>query len=234
MADPAERHCPFEGSGAAARAREELRHYLDDVLACGHLVPQAVQDAVLVVVSELVVNALRHTCGPCTLDLGWAQGGIEIDVTDANPHCSRPRVPDPNGSVRGWGWPLIRRPPAWLAVRTRWALVGIHRARHGRPVRLLRTPHAGNEPPREPSAVGPRPCGDGPHAAPLTFRPRSPIMARQTAPHGANQGGWKRWGVRCYRTIRSGSARTGRPHGSARGPRGSCTRRTTGPGTGWR
>ncbi|MER7513389.1 ATP-binding protein [Streptomyces lavendulae] len=126
MADPAKRHCPCEGSGAAARAREELRHYLDDVLACGHLVPQAVQDAALVVVSELVVNALRHSCGPCTLDLGWAQGGVEIDVTDANPHRPRPRVPDPNGSERGWGWPLVRRLTTGVAIRQDTVGAGRH------------------------------------------------------------------------------------------------------------
>ncbi|MFF4368203.1 ATP-binding protein [Streptomyces sp. NPDC001594] len=118
MADPAKRHCPCEGSGAAARARDELRHFLDDVLACGHRVPQTVQDAALVVVSELVANALRHTRGPCTLDLGWApEGGIDIDVTDTSPQQPRARTPDPGGRAGGWGWPLVHHLATGVEVR---------------------------------------------------------------------------------------------------------------------
>ncbi|MER7537578.1 ATP-binding protein [Streptomyces sp. NPDC097704] len=117
MADPAPRHCRCEGSGAAAQARDELRRFLDEALLRGHPVPEAVQDAALLVASELVTNAVRHARGSCTMDVGWEGDGIDIGVTDSSPDQPRPRAPDPAGSRGGWGWPVIQHLTSRVEVR---------------------------------------------------------------------------------------------------------------------
>ncbi|MFE4257890.1 ATP-binding protein [Streptomyces sp. NPDC056883] len=63
-------------------------------------------DVVLLVVAELVSNAIRHTDGPCTLHLELHEDHIEIRVTDSDPHPPRPRPPHTDGTG-GWGWLLI-------------------------------------------------------------------------------------------------------------------------------
>ncbi|MEU3776354.1 ATP-binding protein [Streptomyces sp. NPDC032472] len=109
MDPPQRRHCDCAGDGAPARAREEVRRFLDDALLTGCLVPDAVQDEVLLVATELVTNAVRHTPGPCALEVSWAEDGIDIDVTDPSPTPPRLRPTDPTGSPGGYGWPLVRR-----------------------------------------------------------------------------------------------------------------------------
>ncbi|MEV7416334.1 ATP-binding protein [Streptomyces sp. NPDC089919] len=115
--DPRRRHCVCGGDGAAARARTEMRGFLDEVLRAGHPVPVAAQDAALLVASELVANAVRHTPGPCTLDVSWGRGGIDIDVTDPSPEAPRLRRADRAGAGGGYGWPLVRRLATEVAVR---------------------------------------------------------------------------------------------------------------------
>ncbi|MFD3700340.1 ATP-binding protein [Streptomyces sp. NPDC058646] len=63
-------------------------------------------DGVLLVVAELVTNAIRHTDGPCTLHLELHRDHLEICVTDTSPHPPRPRRPHTDGTG-GWGWLLI-------------------------------------------------------------------------------------------------------------------------------
>ncbi|WP_411104920.1 ATP-binding protein [Streptomyces sp. cmx-4-9] len=71
-------------------------------------------DNVLLVVAELVANAIRHTVGPCTLHLELLDGSIDVCVTDDSPQPPRPRTPGTDGSG-GWGWFMIKR----LATRIR-------------------------------------------------------------------------------------------------------------------
>ncbi|MFD3697983.1 ATP-binding protein [Streptomyces sp. NPDC058646] len=71
-------------------------------------------DNVLLVVSELVANAIRHTVGPCALHLELIEGSIDVCVTDHSPQRPRPRAPGTDGSG-GWGWFMINR----LATRIR-------------------------------------------------------------------------------------------------------------------
>ncbi|MER5730771.1 ATP-binding protein [Streptomyces sp. NPDC002138] len=63
-------------------------------------------DVVLLVVDELVTNAIRHTDGPCALRLELHEDHIEIRVTDASPHPPKPRPPHTDGTG-GWGWHII-------------------------------------------------------------------------------------------------------------------------------
>ncbi|WP_030194696.1 ATP-binding protein [Streptomyces sp. NRRL S-87] len=109
MHDPGRRHREFAGGNAAALAREEVRRFMDDALVCGHLVPPALWDAALLVTSELVTNAVRHTPGPCSLDVSWSQDGIDIAVTDPSPDAPRLRPPGLMDGTGGYGWPLIHR-----------------------------------------------------------------------------------------------------------------------------
>ncbi|WP_406010009.1 ATP-binding protein [Streptomyces sp. NBC_00637] len=66
-----------------------------------------VPDAVLVV-SELVTNAVRHTCGPCTLTLTVRDGRLDIAVADHSedlPELHRRSDGDERG---GFGMGVIR------------------------------------------------------------------------------------------------------------------------------
>ncbi|MET9855577.1 ATP-binding protein [Streptomyces sp. NPDC006450] len=65
-------------------------------------------DAVLLVVTELVANAIRHTDGPAALHLELHADHVEIRVTDTSPEPPRPRPPRTDGSG-GYGWHLINR-----------------------------------------------------------------------------------------------------------------------------
>ncbi|MEV7618422.1 ATP-binding protein [Streptomyces sp. NPDC089799] len=117
MDAPQPRHCTCDSGAAAARARTEVRRFLDDALGQGHTVSTALQDAALLVTSELVTNAVRHTPGPCSMDVSWSRDGIDIDVTDPSPERPRPRQADPVGTG-GYGWPLVHRLASRVDVRS--------------------------------------------------------------------------------------------------------------------
>ncbi|MFE2553668.1 ATP-binding protein [Streptomyces sp. NPDC059355] len=65
-------------------------------------------DAVLMVVTELLTNAIRHTDGPAVLHLELHDDHIEIRVTDTSPEPAEPRPPRTDGTG-GYGWHLINR-----------------------------------------------------------------------------------------------------------------------------
>lgn len=90
----------FDGApGCIAAAREAavafLRHHAPPAHRTFH-------DDVLLVVSELVTNAVRHAPGPFVLELGLVPGGIEITVRDTSSLPPHSRTPDRTGG-RGWG-----------------------------------------------------------------------------------------------------------------------------------
>ncbi|MFF3215763.1 ATP-binding protein [Streptomyces sp. NPDC002886] len=64
-------------------------------------------DAILLVVTELVTNAIRHTTGPAALHLELHDDHIEIRVTDTSPTAAEPRVPQIDGSG-GYGMHLVK------------------------------------------------------------------------------------------------------------------------------
>ncbi|MFI0990519.1 ATP-binding protein [Streptomyces exfoliatus] len=93
---------PAGSAGARASARRFL----------GGLLPapaSEVADAVVLVVSELVTNALRHGGGTCTLNLTAHPDSIEVAVHDPSPHLPRLRAPGLNSGSGGFGWPMVRR-----------------------------------------------------------------------------------------------------------------------------
>ncbi|MGA5192627.1 ATP-binding protein [Streptomyces exfoliatus] len=90
----------------SAAARASTRRFLEGLL----LTPASeVADAVVLVVSELVTNALRHGGGTCTLHLTAHPDSIEVAVRDPSPHLPRERTPGLNGGTGGFGWPMASR-----------------------------------------------------------------------------------------------------------------------------
>lgn len=66
-------------------------------------------ETVVLVVSELVTNALRHGGGACTLQLTAHPDSIEVAVHDHSPQPPRMRTPDLNDGTGGFGWPMVSR-----------------------------------------------------------------------------------------------------------------------------
>ncbi|MFJ9341947.1 ATP-binding protein [Streptomyces sp. NPDC101733] len=88
-----------------ADARERTRDFLD---ALARPLARGAADTVVLVVSELVTNALRHGGGTYKLDLTAHPGGIEVAVHDPSPPLMpRQRVPDLIGGTGGFGCHMI-------------------------------------------------------------------------------------------------------------------------------
>ncbi|MEV6081318.1 ATP-binding protein [Streptomyces sp. NPDC052069] len=90
---------------SVADARENTRNFLDS-LRQPPIAAEAA-DTVVLVVSELVTNALRHGGGTCTLNLTTHPDSIEVAVHDSSPQTPRMRTPDLTGSTGGFGWPMV-------------------------------------------------------------------------------------------------------------------------------
>ncbi|WP_328680241.1 ATP-binding protein [Streptomyces sp. NBC_00322] len=90
-------HSPHRGSAGARGATAEflLQH-------C----PWADLDAVLLVVSELVANAVRHTAGWWQLHLRAGQDTLVVEMDDSSPLPPVPREPDFAGGG-GFGWHMV-------------------------------------------------------------------------------------------------------------------------------
>jgi anti-sigma regulatory factor (Ser/Thr protein kinase) len=66
-------------------------------------------DAILLVVSELATNALRHGGGRYTVELSAGPDTVTIAVSDPNPAAPRARLPDLTTGTGGFGWHMVRR-----------------------------------------------------------------------------------------------------------------------------
>ncbi|MHA6761326.1 ATP-binding protein [Streptacidiphilus sp. PAMC 29251] len=89
--------------GAVSAAHDQTVRFL---ATCGPLPATCVQDALLLV-SELVTNAVRHALGVCALDLSEDGTQLTIAVTDTSPAPPRPRTPDLLAGRGGFGWHLL-------------------------------------------------------------------------------------------------------------------------------
>ncbi|MFD3538484.1 ATP-binding protein [Streptomyces sp. NPDC058662] len=91
------------GCIAAARdaADDFLRHHVPTAPQARH----TFHDDVLLVVSELVTNAVRHAPGPAVLELGLLPRGVGITVRDTSPRLPYSRPPDRTG---GRGWSIVQ------------------------------------------------------------------------------------------------------------------------------
>lgn len=87
---------PVDGPSAVRAARELARHTLE-VWGLGTL-----SDTVLVIVSELVTNAVVHTAGLVWLEIERRRGAVRVTVMDHDPRLPKPRrVPLESVSGRG-------------------------------------------------------------------------------------------------------------------------------------
>lgn len=89
---------------SVADARESTREFLEGLVPAVAVEPA---ETVVLVVSELVTNALRHGGGTCALDLTAHPDSIEVAVHDRSPQAPRMRTPDLNGGTGGFGWPMV-------------------------------------------------------------------------------------------------------------------------------
>ncbi|QMU69316.1 ATP-binding protein [Streptacidiphilus sp. P02-A3a] len=93
------------GAGTLAAARG----YTRDFLRAAPETPQTVVQDALIVVTELVSNAVRHAPGPSTLELVERAGLLTIAVTDTDTSAPRPRAADLEAGGGGFGWHLLER-----------------------------------------------------------------------------------------------------------------------------
>ncbi|WP_329126356.1 ATP-binding protein [Streptomyces sp. NBC_01465] len=89
----------------ATQAREDMREFFAELSPAP--TPECLDNAVLVV-SELVTNALRHAGGLTALRLAADRTTLEITVRDPSRATPRERSPDLTGARGGFGWPLVR------------------------------------------------------------------------------------------------------------------------------
>ncbi|WP_328908631.1 ATP-binding protein [Streptomyces sp. NBC_00234] len=83
------------------------------------------EDTLVLVVSELVTNALRHGGGAFSLRLTAHPDAVEVAVDDVSPRMSRMRAPDltdaGGGFGFGFGWPMVNRLARTTAITRRRA-----------------------------------------------------------------------------------------------------------------
>lgn len=97
----------LEVSGSVGAARDRTARFLSGPSCRAPSSATALQD-VLLVVSELVTNALRHASGPAALCVVLAAGEVEVTVADSS---TWPPVVRGGGLERGTGglgWPTVQ------------------------------------------------------------------------------------------------------------------------------
>ncbi|MEV4556856.1 ATP-binding protein [Kitasatospora sp. NPDC049285] len=93
-----------------ASVPEARRRVRTELAAQGFDAEHPLTDTVLLVVSELVTNAVRHAAPRSprtTVELVFSVDELTVSVHDRHPHCPRrPEVPHQDGSG-GWGLGLV-------------------------------------------------------------------------------------------------------------------------------
>ncbi|MFJ3439090.1 ATP-binding protein [Streptomyces cyaneofuscatus] len=85
----------YDGSLVIGEARDFAGEFLDRAAVRGVPVTGIKRQDALLVVSELVTNAVRHAPGPCTLALDLQDGVLEIAVSDASGGSPQPQPFEP-------------------------------------------------------------------------------------------------------------------------------------------
>ncbi|WP_455353281.1 ATP-binding protein [Streptomyces sp. SYSU K217416] len=100
----------------AAQARDTAAAFLASL----HPSPSAdAAQGLLLVVSELVTNALRHAGAVSALRLVADRRSLQVRVEDPSPACPQDRTPDLTGRTGGFGWPMVQRLARSVTVHTR-------------------------------------------------------------------------------------------------------------------
>ncbi|MFJ6756339.1 MULTISPECIES: ATP-binding protein [unclassified Streptomyces] len=111
-------HMELTGGAAPGDARRAAHDFLGRPVNGAPAFPPVALDTALLVISELVTNAVRHTSGGCVLDLHLTAGGVDVAVTDTSSAEPRPRQPGHQGEG-GWGWHLVNRLGSHVEIRHR-------------------------------------------------------------------------------------------------------------------
>ncbi|MFE5676949.1 ATP-binding protein [Streptomyces erythrochromogenes] len=109
-------HLDLHGRSAPTQARRAARAHLAGTAADDDELPPLALDTALLLISELVTNAVRHTSGGCMLEVGLASDGIDIEVTDTSDAEPEARGADRRGEG-GWGWHLVNRLGTDVGIR---------------------------------------------------------------------------------------------------------------------
>ncbi|MFJ4437698.1 ATP-binding protein [Streptomyces sp. NPDC088923] len=99
----------------AAEAREAVRVFLDGLNPA--LAARTAQH-LLLLVSELVSNALRHAGAVSGLWLRATPGTLTVEVRDPSAERPTPRTPRLDGTTGGFGWPMVREIAESVTVRS--------------------------------------------------------------------------------------------------------------------
>ncbi|MFF0743792.1 ATP-binding protein [Streptomyces sp. NPDC004111] len=101
---------PQGAHGDSASARDTAAAFL------AQHCPWADLDAVLLVVGELVTNAVRHTSGWWRLRLRGGHELLVVEMDDSSPEPPVAREPDFSGGG-GFGWHMVQRLAGQVEVR---------------------------------------------------------------------------------------------------------------------
>jgi len=107
-----------DSAAGVSRARQAARAFTDRLTPAP---PPDMADTLVLVVSELVTNALRHGGGAFSLRLNAHPDAIEVAVDDASPWMPRKRAPDLTDAGGGFGWPMVNRLARTTAITRRRA-----------------------------------------------------------------------------------------------------------------
>ncbi|MFF4392255.1 ATP-binding protein [Streptomyces sp. NPDC001552] len=99
-----------------ASARDATRDFLARAARLRAPAKDGSMDDVLLVVAELVANAIRHTDGPSSLHLELLDDAVDVCVSDPSPRHPEPRTPRTDGTG-GWGWFMIQSLATHIHIR---------------------------------------------------------------------------------------------------------------------
>ncbi|MFH9298938.1 ATP-binding protein [Streptomyces sp. NPDC017520] len=93
-----------DSAAGASQARRAARAFTDRLTPAPR---PDMADTLVLVVSELVTNALRHGGGAFSLRLTAHPDAIEVAVDDPSPRVPHLRTPDLTGADGGFGWHMV-------------------------------------------------------------------------------------------------------------------------------
>jgi anti-sigma regulatory factor (Ser/Thr protein kinase) len=101
--------------GSTSAALDHTRAFLR---RCSPPLSRSTSGDLLLLVSELVTNAVKHAPGPCTLGL-VCNGHLAVTVSDSNPAAPVARTPDLLSGTGGFGWHVVSELAECVQVRVR-------------------------------------------------------------------------------------------------------------------
>jgi anti-sigma regulatory factor (Ser/Thr protein kinase) len=102
--------------GSSFQARQITRDFLSTLSPPPS--PEATE-TVLLIVSELVTNALRHAEGVTGFHLGSTHNTLTVEVGDSSSALPKERLPGSFDEAEngGFGWPIVRHLASDLTIR---------------------------------------------------------------------------------------------------------------------